>query len=129
MKRVLGKSGIEVSAVGMGCWAIGEVWAFDCASAVWSTVDERESDRAIRESLDLGVTFFDTAAAYGCGHSEKILGAALAGHRDPAVVATKFGHRIGPATKNATACGTSERESDVVPHMRRDLETSLTADQ
>jgi len=129
MKRVLGKSGIEVSAVGMGCWAIGGVWAFDGASAGWSTVECRESDRAIRESLDLGVAFFDTAAAYGCGHSEKILGAALAGHRDLAVVATKFGHRIDPETKNATAYGTSERESDVVPHMRRDLETSLTADQ
>ena len=42
MKRVLGKSGIEVSAVGMGCWAIGGVWTFDGASAGWSTVDDRE---------------------------------------------------------------------------------------
>ena len=126
MKRVLGKSGIEVSAVGMGCWAIGGVWTFDGASAGWSTVDDRESDRAIREALDLGVTFFDTAAAYGCGHSEQILGTTLAGHRDRAVVATKFGHRINPETKNATTYGTSERESDVVPHMRRDLETSLS---
>ena len=63
MKRVLGNSGIDVSAVGMGCWAIGGVWTFDGAPAGWSTVDDRESDRAIREALDLGVTFFDTAAA------------------------------------------------------------------
>ena len=126
MKRVLGRSGIEVSAVGMGCWAIGGVWTFDSASAGWSTVDDRESTRAIHEALDLGVTFFDTAAAYGCGHSEQVLGAALAGHRDRVVVATKFGHNIDPEAKNATAYGVSEEVSDVVPHMRSDLETSLS---
>ena len=126
MKRVLGKSGIEVSAVGMGCWAIGGVWTFDGSSAGWSTVDDDESKRAIHQGLDLGVTFFDTAAAYGCGHSEQMLGAALAGHRDRVVVATKFGHRIDPEAKNATTYGASEQESDVVPHMRADLEASLS---
>lgn len=82
MKRVLGQSDLEVSAVGMGRWAIGGVWTFDGTSAGRSTMDDRESAGAIHEALDLGVTFFDTAAAYGCGHSEQVLGAALAGHRD-----------------------------------------------
>ena len=126
MKRVLGKSGPEVSAVGVGCWAIGGVWTFDGASAGWSTVDDRASARAIHKALDLGVTFFDTAAAYGCGHSEQVLGAALAGHRGRVVVATKFGHDIDAESKNATAYGASEEVSDVVPHMRSDLETSLS---
>lgn len=125
MKRTLGNSGIEVSAVGMGCWAIGGVWTFDGSAAGWSAVDDQESIRAIREAVDLGATFFDSAASYGCGHSERILGSALSGRRDQVVIATKFGHRVDATSKNVTFYGASEDASDVVPHMREDLETSL----
>jgi len=126
VKRTLGSSGIEVSAIGMGCWAIGGVWTFDGNAAGWSVVDDHESTLAIHEAIDLGVTFFDTAANYGCGHSEQILGSALAGRRDQVVIATKFGHRVDAESKNVTCYGVSEEASDVVPHMREDLETSLT---
>ena len=91
-KRRLGEGGPEVGAMGMGCWAIGGgPWRFDGRPAGWGRVDDEESVRAIHRALDLGVTFFDTADVYGCGHSERVLGRALRSHRDGAVIATKFG--------------------------------------
>jgi aryl-alcohol dehydrogenase-like predicted oxidoreductase len=125
MKRTLGRSNIEVSAVGMGCWAIGGVWNFAGNPAGWSVVDDNESIRAIHKALDLGATFFDTAANYGCGHSERILGQALKGRRDQVVIATKFGHKVDAANKEVDFYGETEEESDVVSHLRTDLETSL----
>jgi diketogulonate reductase-like aldo/keto reductase len=68
MLRSLGaSSGVEVSAMGLGCWAIGGPWEFDGSPAGWGAVDDEESVRAIRRALDLGVTFYDTADVYGCG--------------------------------------------------------------
>lgn len=125
MQRTLGKGGIEVSAVDRGCWAIGGVWTFDGNPAGWSSVDEAESVRAIHEALDLGVTFFDTAANYGCGHSERALAAALGNRHSDVVVATKFGHRVDAAAKTFMPYGANEASSDVVPHMRTNLEASL----
>ena len=90
-KRRLGETGVEVSAMGLGCWAIGGPWQFDGRPAGWGGVDDEESVRAARRALELGVTFFDTADVYGCGHSERVLGRALEGRRDGAVIATKFG--------------------------------------
>ncbi len=86
----------------MGCWAIRGVWTFDGHAAGWSAVDGRESTLAIQEAVDLGVTFFDTATNYGCGHSERILSSALAGRRDRVVIATKFGHQIDALAKKVT---------------------------
>ena len=81
--RTLGRSGIEVSAIGMGCWAIGgPLWGDDGQPFGWGEVDDDESIRTIHRALDLGVTLFDTASNYGAGHSERILGRALAGRRD-----------------------------------------------
>jgi aryl-alcohol dehydrogenase-like predicted oxidoreductase len=125
MKRKLGRSNIEVSAVGMGCWAIGGVWNFAGNTAGWSVVDDNESIRAIHKALDLGANFFDTAANYGCGHSERILGQAVQDRRDQVVIATKFGHKVDAVNKEVTFYGETEEESDVVSHMRADLETSL----
>src|SRR5688572_16096682 len=71
--RTLGRSGIEVSALGLGGWAIGGTWTFLGSPGGWSAVDDEESVRALRRAHDLGVTFFDTAANYGAGHSERIL--------------------------------------------------------
>jgi aryl-alcohol dehydrogenase-like predicted oxidoreductase len=91
LTRKLGKSGIEVSALGMGCWAIGGPWWWSDGRAMgWSKVDDDESLRAIHAALDVGVNFFDTAANYGAGHSERILGQAVAGRRDKVVIATKL---------------------------------------
>ncbi len=102
MTRTLGRSGIEVSALGMGCWAIGGPWAEGTQPLGWGVVDDGESVRAVRRALDLGVTFFDTADTYGAGHSERILGRALAGRRDEAVVATKWGYTFDERARQAT---------------------------
>ncbi|MFI7136845.1 aldo/keto reductase [Streptomyces massasporeus] len=91
--RPLGRGGIEVSALGFGCWAIGgEGQAVDGQPLGWGRVDDEESVRAVRRAPDLGVTFFDTADAYGAGHSERVLGRALGKRRADAVVATKWGN-------------------------------------
>ncbi len=90
MRRKLGRSGIEVSAMGFGCWAIGGPAYRGETPVGWGEVDDAESLRAIQRALDLGITFFDTADVYGAGHSEKIVGQALAGKRQQVVIATKF---------------------------------------
>jgi aryl-alcohol dehydrogenase-like predicted oxidoreductase len=123
--RILGKSGIEVSALGMGCWAIGGPWTWaqpgeEPFPAGWGQVDDRESIRAIHTALDLGVNFFDTAANYGAGHSERILGQALLGRRNQTVIATKFGHMVDEVNK--TVYGD---DSQVIPNVRGDVENSL----
>jgi aryl-alcohol dehydrogenase-like predicted oxidoreductase len=91
-RRRLGHSGIEVSAMGLGCWAIGGSWTSNGTPAGWGDVDDEESIRAIRAAIELGVNFFDTADVYGCGHSERVLGRAITGLGDEVVVATKFGN-------------------------------------
>jgi aryl-alcohol dehydrogenase-like predicted oxidoreductase len=93
--RTLGRSGIEVSALGIGCWAIGGPTqtgvAWGSEHFGWGNVDDNESIRALHAALAAGVTFFETADIYGAGHSERILGRALAGRRQQVVLATKFG--------------------------------------
>ena len=125
MQRTLGRSGIQVSAVGMGCWAIGGPWNFLGSPAGWSTVDDAESLRAIDRAIELGANFFDTAANYGCGHSEHLLGQAVKGRRDQVVIATKFGYRVDEAAKQVSPYGASEAESDVASHLADDVESSL----
>ncbi|MFH8768393.1 MULTISPECIES: aldo/keto reductase [unclassified Streptomyces] len=118
--RTLGRSGIEVSALGFGCWAIGGEWqAPDGQPLGWGKVDDEESVRAIRRALDLGITFFDTADAYGTGHSEEILGRALGKRRDQVVVATKWGNVFDPDTRTLTGA------DDSPAYARRALTASL----
>ena len=94
--RTLGRSEIEVSAMGLGGWAIGGPFnrLTDDGGQTpmgWGEIDDDESIRAIHAAIDHGVTLFDTANNYGCGHSEEVLGRALKGRRDEVVLATKFG--------------------------------------
>lgn len=98
-KRRIGRLGIEVSAMGLGCWAIGGQFYFEGKPDGYGQVDDEESIRAIQQALDLGINFFDTSDAYGVGHSEKLIGRALAGRRDQAVIATKFGYFGSQDTK------------------------------
>ena len=99
MTRTLGRSGIEVSALGLGCWAIGgEMW-LDGKADGWSGVNDQESVRAIGRALDSGITFFDTSDVYGTGHSERILAQGLQGRRQEVVIATKFGFTYDEATR------------------------------
>lgn len=83
LKRQIGSSGIEASAVGLGTWAIGG-W-------MWGGTDDAASESAIRAGLDAGITLIDTAPAYGLGHAEEVVGRAIKGRRDEVVLATKCG--------------------------------------
>ncbi|MFI5676311.1 aldo/keto reductase [Streptomyces cellulosae] len=118
--RTLGRTGIEVSALGFGCWAIGGEWqGTDGEPLGWGKVDDEESVRAVRRALDLGVTFFDTADTYGAGHSERVLGRALGKRRDDVVVATKWGNVFDEETRTRTGV------DDSPAYARRALTASL----
>jgi aryl-alcohol dehydrogenase-like predicted oxidoreductase len=119
--RTLGKSGIRVSAVGLGTARIGGLnWRLDDLTVVHDEPDQIDADiRAIHRALDLGISFFDTADVYGCGHSEHILGQALADRRHQVVVATKFGE-----TFDEQNCQPTEEELNPT-YIRRACEASL----
>ncbi|NUR31513.1 MAG: aldo/keto reductase [Catenulispora sp.] len=118
-KRTLGRSGIEVSALGMGCWAIGGPYGDTAAQYGWGDVDDAESIRGVRRALELGVTLFDTASSYGAGHSEVVLGRALGADRAGVVIASKWGYTFDEATR--TAIGVD----DSVAYLRSCLEGTL----
>jgi aryl-alcohol dehydrogenase-like predicted oxidoreductase len=125
LTRTLGKSGIEVSALGMGCWAIGGPWTWaqprqDPYPAGWGKVDDLESIRAIQTAIDMGVNFFDSAANYGAGHSESLLGQALLGRRADTVIATKFGRIMDEEKKTVYA-----DDSCILKNVHKDVENSL----
>lgn len=121
--RTLGRSGIEVSPMGLGCWAIGGLWQWMDGPGGWGEVNDAESIRAIHAAIDGGITFFDTAANYGAGHSEDILGQALAGRRDQVVIATKFGFDVDEAGKRVTRY--ADEKTDVVANLSAVCERSL----
>jgi aryl-alcohol dehydrogenase-like predicted oxidoreductase len=85
--RVLGKTGLKISEVGFGAWAIGG----NEFGNSYGPTDDRTSLSAIKTALDLGCNFFDSADVYGHGHSEDLLGSALEGNRDNVIIATKVG--------------------------------------
>jgi aryl-alcohol dehydrogenase-like predicted oxidoreductase len=93
--RTLGSNGPRVSAIGLGCMGM---------SAFYGGRDDDESVRTLNRALDLGVNFLDTAAMYGAGANEELVGGVLKSRRDEAVLATKFGVRlVGPNGTSATA--------------------------
>lgn len=108
-KRTLGKSGIEVSAIGLGCMGL----SFGYGPAV----EKQEGVKLIRAAVDLGVTFFDTAEVYGPYTNEELVGEALAPVRDRVVIATKFGFRF----ENGKQAGLHSRPE----HIREVAEGSL----
>jgi aryl-alcohol dehydrogenase-like predicted oxidoreductase len=81
--RVLGASGIKVSAIGLGCMSM---------SGIYGPGDDEQSIAAIHEALEQGINFIDTADVYGNGHNEELVGRAIKGRRDQVVLATKFGN-------------------------------------
>lgn len=81
----------KIKPLGMGCWAIGGTWGPKGLPLGWSKVDDQESMRALRYAYESGITLFDTAATYGYGYSEEILGEALHDVRSKILIATKFG--------------------------------------
>ncbi|NOT05101.1 MAG: aldo/keto reductase [Anaerolineales bacterium] len=123
-KRRLGRSNLEVSAMGLGCWAMGGPWDWLEANGSmepvgWGQVDDAESIRAIHYALEAGINFFDTAANYGCGRSERVLGQALAGRRDKVILATKFGYVVDEEKRIVS------ETDDIVPRIRQECEDSL----
>ena len=103
LRRGLGRSGIEVSALGLGTARIGGLgWQRDDLAVQYRQDQVDAAIRAIHRALDLGIDFFDTADVYGGGHSERILGQALAGRRHRVVIATKFGEAFDGQTGQPT---------------------------
>ncbi|RCK68555.1 aldo/keto reductase [Desertihabitans brevis] len=93
-ERTLGRTGRQVSVIGMGCWQIGGSWG--------DAVEEEQALRTLHTALESGVTFFDTADVYGDGRSERLLGRLLAEiGRDRVTVATKMGRRANPHVPEA----------------------------
>ena len=110
--RTLGRSGLTVSAVGLGCMGM---------SHAYGETDDDESIATIHRALDLGVNFLDTADMYGPYTNEELVGRAIRGRRDRVVVATKFGIRFAPTEDNPT-----NRVLDGSPeNVRRSIEGSL----
>src|ERR1700733_16157774 len=101
-KRKLGRQGLEVSSLGLGCLGM---------SQSYGAADDTESTATIHRALELGVTLFDTAEAYGPFVNEELLGRALKGRRERAVIATKFGFKIGAG---GAVEGTDSRPEHVV---------------
>lgn len=120
MQRMLGKSQLPISAMGLGCWAIGgPFWSGENAVG-WGQIDDQESIRAVQGALSLGVSFFDTADVYGGGHSEEVLGQALKDYpRDSFVLASKFSNTFDAEKKQITG-------NDASPaYIRRACDASL----
>jgi aryl-alcohol dehydrogenase-like predicted oxidoreductase len=110
-KRVLGKSGLEVSAIGFGCMGLN----FGYGHAL----EKQEAVNLIRAVYDRGVTFFDTAEVYGPFTNEELVGEALAPVRDKVVIATKFGFNIDSAT------GRQSGMNSLPAHIREVADASL----
>ncbi len=93
-QRTLGRTGLKVSAIGLGCMSM---------SGTYGPRDDAESTRTIHKALDLGIDFIDTAEVYGLGHNEELLGQALKGKWNKVVLATKFGNFGGGGRDPAAA--------------------------
>ena len=97
--RKLGHTDLHITRVGLGTWAIGgSGWAF-----AWGPQDDTASVAAIHKALDVGINWIDTAAVYGIGHSEEIVGRAVAGRRDKVIIATKCGRILEPGSDTPTS--------------------------
>ena len=112
-KRLLGRNGIEVSAIGYGCMGLESVYG--------PATDRQEAIQIIRAAFDRGVTLFDTAEAYGPFTNEQLVGQAVAPFRDQVIVATKFGFAIKPDGTRQGLDSRREHIRDVVDGMLKRL--------
>ncbi len=114
-KRTLGKTGLEVTEIGLGLWAAG--------GNEWGPTDDQEVLDTIDYSLDAGINFYDTADVYGMGHSEELLGKAMQGRRDRFIVATKIGWIGFDRERQSTAYDTTDKLIAGVENNLRRLQT------
>jgi aryl-alcohol dehydrogenase-like predicted oxidoreductase len=123
MKRKLGRSQIEVSAIGLGTNTIGgPMWDPNIRKDLpigYGDVDKAEAVRALQYAIEQGINFFDSADEYGGGQSERLLGQAIAGSREQVVIATKFGYTFDESRRLIT--GTNASPS----YIRQACEASL----
>ncbi|MFX0067950.1 MAG: aldo/keto reductase [Candidatus Hodarchaeota archaeon] len=119
--RTLGKSGIKVSPMGMGCWAIGGPFLHTDGSVLgYGHVRDEDSIQAIQKGLDMGITLFDTSDAYCCGRSERVLGKALKGRREEVIIATKFGWNWDMQSGNPSFPCRLAKEGSLTPEFIRE---------
>jgi aryl-alcohol dehydrogenase-like predicted oxidoreductase len=116
-KRKLGKSGLEVSAIGLGCMGM--------SSGYGPPKDKQEMISLIRSAIDRGVTFFDTAEGYGPFINEELVGEALAPMRERVVIATKFGFKFGPKGEQIGLDSRPEHIKEVVEASLKRLRTEV----
>ena len=116
-KRKLGKSGLEVSAIGFGCMGI----SFGFGPAI----DKKDGIALIRAAVERGVTFFDTAEVYGAYTNEELVGEALAPFRKQVAIATKFGFKIDAAGKQAGLDSRPEHIKEVAEASLKRLKTDV----
>lgn len=110
--RKLGYSDLHLTTVGLGAWAMGGDWVFG-----WGPQDDADSIAAIHRALELGINWIDTAPIYGLGHSEEVVGQAIAGRRHEVIVATKCGRAWD---EQGNPLGLLKAEA-----IRREVESSL----
>jgi aryl-alcohol dehydrogenase-like predicted oxidoreductase len=114
-QAALGHSGIEVTKMGIGLWAMG--------GDAWGPTEDQESLDTIAAALDAGITFFDTADVYGAGHSEELLGQAMQGQRERFIVGSKIGWMNFDGERNQTAYDTVDKLIAGVESNLRRLQT------
>ncbi len=113
-RRKLGHTDLELSRIGLGTWAMGGAgWAF-----AWGPQDDASSISTIHRALEIGINWIDTAAVYGYGHSEEVVGKAVTGRRDKVIIATKCGRVWNPGDSVPGHCLKADS-------IRAELEASL----
>jgi len=116
-KRTLGKSGLEVSALGLGCMGMSHGYG--------PAADKKEMIALIRSAVARGITFFDTAEAYGPFANEELVGEALAPVRRQVVIATKFGFKFGPKGEQSGVDSRPEHVKEVAEASLKRLKTDV----
>jgi len=121
--RTLGRTGIKVSEVGFGAWAIGGPAELGGLAVGWGEADDRDSIRALEAAFDEGINFYDTADVYGMGHSEELLARVFGKRRAQVVIASKGGNlndEAGQWQKNFTGAFLARKVEESLRRLRTD---------